>query len=221
VISSSFVPGGGRVVTVSGTGHTNTAFVRSLQNHPGRSRSLFFFGFGSPFGLYGGWLPTYGYPRFAYYSGSYLAAAPAFDYAPDYSYGNYGPPVPSETAPPLPSAESTEQAVSFAQQGEMDFKDGRFDLALRNWRHAIVDDPRNGGLVLLVAQALFQTGKYAEAAGAVQHGLAMLPTDQWGTVLGNYTRLYGDTQPFVDSLRDLEKRRKEKRDNPTVRSLLG
>jgi len=221
VISSGFVPGGGRIVTVSGTGRTNSAFVRSLYSYPGRSRTLFFFGFGSPFGLYGGWLPTYGYPRFAYRSGVYVAAAPAFDYAPDYSYGNYGPPAPGETAPPMPSADSTERAVSFAQQGEMDFKEGRFDLALRDWRHALVDDPRNGGLVLLVAQALFQTGNYVEAAGAVQQGLAMLPTEQWGTVLGNYTRLYGDTQPFVDTLRDLDKRRKEKPDDPAVRFLLG
>jgi tetratricopeptide (TPR) repeat protein len=214
------VPGGGRIISVSGTSLPNSAFVRSLHTHPGRSRTLFFFGFGSPFGLYGGWLPTYGYPRFAYSSGAYITS-PVFDYAPDYAYGRYGPPTPGETAPPMPSADSTERAVSFAQQGEMDFKDGRYDLAMRNWRHAIVDDPRNGGLVLLMAQALFQTGNYAESAGAVQHGLSMLPTDQWGSVLGNYTKLYGNTQPFVDSLRDLEKRRKEKPNDPAVRFLLG
>src|SRR5207249_10452526 len=53
VISTGFVPSHGRVVRVSGTALPNSAFVRSLHTHPGRSRSLFFFGFGSPFGLYG------------------------------------------------------------------------------------------------------------------------------------------------------------------------
>jgi tetratricopeptide (TPR) repeat protein len=221
VISSGFAPRGGRIVTVSGTALPNSAFVRSLHVNPGRSRTAYFFGFGSPFGLYGGWLPTYGYPRFAYRSGAYLDVAPSFNYASDYSYGSYGPPTPGESTPPMPSADSTERAVGFSQQGEMDFKDGRYDLAMRNWRHALVDDPRNGGLVLLMAQALFQTGSYNEAAGAVQQGLTMLPAEQWGTVLGNYTKLYGNTQPFVDSLRDLEKRRKEKPDDPAVRFLLG
>src|SRR5947209_16856625 len=73
VISSGFAPGGGRLATISGRALPNSAFVRSLHVHSGRSRTLFFFGFGSPFGLYGGWLPTYGYPSFAYRSGAYLA----------------------------------------------------------------------------------------------------------------------------------------------------
>jgi len=219
VITSSGIVTNGRVFSVSGKPLPNSAFVRSLHTHPGRSRSLFFFGFGSPFGLYGGWLPTYGYPNFAYNSGGYVPA-PTFDYAPDYSSGGYAPATPGE-GPTPPSSESMDRAVDFAQRGEMEFKDGRFDLALRNWRHALVDDPRNGGLVLLMAQAMFQTGNFNEAAGAVQHGLTMLPSDQWGIVLENYTKLYGQTQPFVDSLRDLEKRRKEKPDDPSVRFLLG
>jgi len=219
VISSGFVPSGGRVVTISEKPLPNSAFVRSLHTNPNRSRTLFFFGFGSPFGLYGGWLPTYGYPRFAYNSGTYVPA-PTFDYAPDYSSGGYAPAPPGDTQQ-MPPAESTERAVDFAQQGEMNFKDGRFDQALRNWRHALVDDPRNGGLVLLMAQAMFQTGNYNESAGAIQQGLTMLPSDQWGVVLANYTKLYGHTQPFVDSLRDLEKRRKEKPDDLAVRFLLG
>jgi len=221
VISTGFVPSHGRVVRVSGTALPNSAFVRSLHTHPGRSRSLFFFGFGSPFGLYGGWLPTYGYPSFAYSSGAYVPAAPSFDYAPDSSSGGFAPIEPGQETPPMPPAESSERAVNFAQQGEMDFKAGKYDAAARNWQHALVDDPRNGGLVLLMAQALFETGKFAESAGAVQNGLTMLPTEQWGVVLSNYTQLYGNTQDFVDSLKKLEKGRKEKPNDPAVRFLLG
>ena len=80
--------------------------------------------------------------------------------------------------------------------------------------------PTIPGLVLLLGQALFATGKYDEAAGAVQHGLSMLPQDKWGVVVSNYSELYRGNQDYTDQLRALEAARK-KTNSPALQFLLG
>src|SRR5438105_2762053 len=67
-----------------------------------------------------------------------------------------------------PPGGGLDKALDFAQLGEEAFNAGQYGMAVRSWRHALVDTPRNGGLVLLLTQALFQTGNYNEAAGAAQ-----------------------------------------------------
>ena len=48
-----------------------------------------------------------------------------------------------------------------------------------------------------------------------------LPQEKWGSVVTNYTQLYGKTQDYTDQLRALEKARNEKPQDPAARFLLG
>jgi tetratricopeptide (TPR) repeat protein len=104
--------------------------------------------------------------------------------------------------------------------GDQAFKDGKYDDAIRNWQHAMVDDPQNGGLVMLLAQAYFAKGNYDEAAGAVQHGMQLLPQDKWGVVVQNFKELYGNNRTYTNQLRALEAAR-TKQNSPALRFLLG
>ena len=73
----------------------------------------------------------------------------------------------------------------------------------------------------MLAQGLFATGSYDEAAGAVQQGLQMLPEDQWGIVVSNFRELYGKVGDYTSQLRALEKSVKQQPDDPAPRFLLG
>jgi hypothetical protein len=129
-------------------------------------------------------------------------------------------PIPSEPArvdDPLTLAASNE----FARQGEAAFKARDYKEAVRAWRHALVEDTKNGTLVLMLAQALFENGDYLEAAGAVQSGMMLLPKDKWDVVVAHYEELYSDSQDYVDQLKDLEKAIKDKADAPWLRFLVG
>ena len=120
----------------------------------------------------------------------------------------------------LPAEQPNAAPGDFAAQGEADFKAGNYDAAIQNWRHALVDDPQNGAIVMLLGQALFATGKFDEAAGAVQSAMQILPQDKWGVVVSNFRELYPNNQTFTDQLRKLEAERTVK-DSPAVRFLLG
>ena len=95
----------------------------------------------------------------------------------------------------------------FADQGEADFKAGNYKAAARDWQHALVDDPQNGAIMMLLAQALLALGQYDEAAGATQAAMQMLPEDKWGVVVTNYAQLYGNPQDYTDQLKAVEKAR--------------
>ena len=75
--------------------------------------------------------------------------------------------------------------------------------------------------MLLMAQGLFATGKYDEAAGAVQLGMQMLPVEKWGAVVEHYRELYPKIGDYTTQLRALEKSRDQKADDPALRFLLG
>jgi tetratricopeptide (TPR) repeat protein len=111
--------------------------------------------------------------------------------------------------------------TDFAALGETEFKQGNYEKAVKAWRHAVVDDPQNGILVNLLAQGLFATGKYAEAAGATQQSLALLPQDKWGVVTTNYKELYTKIGDYTTQLRALEKASKDKPEDPALHFLLG
>jgi cytochrome c-type biogenesis protein CcmH/NrfG len=112
-------------------------------------------------------------------------------------------------------------AMNFAAQGEQMFKEGKYDNAIRAWQHSMVEDNRNGAVMLLVSQALFAQAKFNESAGALQQALQMLPEDKWNTVVGNYTKIYPNIQGYTDQLRVLEKGMKDKPEDPAIRLLLG
>jgi hypothetical protein len=109
----------------------------------------------------------------------------------------------------------------FAGQGEAEFKDGNYEKAAKHWRHALLDDPKNGVLVMLLSQSLFASGKYDEAAGAAQQGMLLMEEKDWGVVVVNYKEIYPKIGDYTTQLRALEKARKEKPDNPALRFLLG
>jgi tetratricopeptide (TPR) repeat protein len=183
---------------------------------------FFLFGTGPLWGGWGwpyyGWGYGYGYPLYAYnfygYGDGYYATYPyTTSYTTTYA-----------AAPADAAAYNQAQpagAGDFAEQGEIDFKAGRYQAAARDWQHALVDDPKNGALVMLLAQALFALGQYDEAAGAVQAGMQMLPQDKWGVVIAKYAELYGNLQDYTDQVKALEKARAAQPDSPAVRFLLG
>ena len=115
----------------------------------------------------------------------------------------------------------SELGQDFATQGEQEFRVGKYEAAVRSWRHSLVDEPGNGGVMMLMAQALFATGKYDEAAGAVQLGMQMLPVEKWGVVVEHYKELYAKIGDYTTQLRVLEKSRNEHPDDPALRFLLG
>jgi tetratricopeptide (TPR) repeat protein len=51
--------------------------------------------------------------------------------------------------------------------------------------------------------------------------MKLLPDDKWGSVITNYTQLYGKAQDYTDQLRAVEKARDQKPDDAAVRFLLG
>ena len=111
--------------------------------------------------------------------------------------------------------------AQYAQIGETAFKARDYKGAVRAWRHGLIDDPKNGVLVLMLAQALFATEQFNESAGATQFGMQLLSQDQWETVVKNYRELYGKVGDYTSQLRSLEKAAREKADDPSLRFLLG
>ena len=47
--------------------------------------------------------------------------------------------------------------VDYATQGETDFRAGRYQEASNDFRHALIDEPNNAALMMLLGQALFAT----------------------------------------------------------------
>ncbi|HEX3724892.1 MAG TPA: tetratricopeptide repeat protein, partial [Pirellulales bacterium] len=112
-------------------------------------------------------------------------------------------------------------AADFAGQGELDFKAGKYESASRNFRHALVDDPANAAVLMMLSQSLFAMGQYDEAAGATAMAMQSLPQDKWGVVVENRQQLYGNARDYADQLRSLEKARDAKSDSPGLHFLLG
>ena len=185
-----------------------------------------FFGFGYPFYGYGLYGLGYGYGGYGYGGYGYGYNPYAYYYPYGYGYGMYGYPYaygsyPAANAQVAQPALTGNDAEVFAQKGENDFKAGDYKGAVYAWRHALVDDPQNGVLMMMLAQGLFATGSYNEAAGAVQQAMQLLPEDQWGVVVSNYKELYGKIGDYTSQLRALEKAVKQNADDPGARFLLG
>ena len=128
---------------------------------------------------------------------------------------------PSAAEPPPAPSPDRELLDEFATLAEEAFQRGDYEKAARFWRHALVEDPQNGLLFLLMGQALFATGKYREAAGAVQAGLALLEEKDWGVVVSNWRDLYGKPEDYTKHLRALEKAIQENPNDPALRFLVG
>ena len=187
---------------------------------------------------YGGGYGGYGYNSCCMYTPGNSIYSNGYSYAPSAYYGN----TPVSTAYSVDSTPPTEAPVQIAQvdpdvpttvraqstddldfgaAGEAEFKAGNYDKAVKSWRHAVLDDPKNGVLVMMLSQGLFASGKFDEAAGATQQGMLLLKEADWGVVVTNYRELYAKIGDYTTQLRVLEKARKDKPEDPALRFLLG
>lgn len=175
------------------------------------------FGFGLGWPYYGNYGYPYGYGYGYGYGSGYLGYNPYGYYGGAYAY----PASTTTTAAPPAATTSADNARVFAEKGEEDFKAGDYKSAVYAWRHAVVDDPQNGVLMMMLSQALFASGQFDEAAGATQQAMRLLPEDQWGVVVKNFRELYGKGADYTTQLRALEKEIKRDGENPATRFLLG
>ncbi len=236
--------GGAHTVNHSGNfnGQMNNGFGH--HNHSYWNNRSFFFGGGSPFGGYLGY-PWWGFGygnRFGYFPffgygyglyglgygyGGYYGLGYGYPYSFGYQsvYPYYGGGMPAATVamqdPNNPPVDQLQNSLDYAGQGEIDFKQGKYTAAIQSWRHALVDDPTNGAVVLLLSQALFAAGQWDEAAGATQAALRLLPPDKWGTVVVHYKELYPNIQDYTNQIRAAEKARDAKPEDPALHFLLG
>lgn len=176
-----------------------------------------FFGYGYGYGYpgyyagYGGY--GYGYGNYGYGYSAY----PSYTYTTNYT--SY--PVYETTTVVEDSSVATAPApTDFAAQAEAEFKAGQYEAAAKSWRHALVDDPENSILLLLLSQAQFATGTFDEAAGAAQHALQRLPKENRNVVVANFRELYGNAEDYTTQLRALEDA-SEKTASPALQFLLG
>lgn len=134
-------------------------------------------------------------------------------------------PVAAGPAPQRPAGslemDDVESAVEFASRGESEFRNGNYKQASRMFRHALLDSPQNGMLMLMLAQAQFAQGQHIESAVTTYDAIDLLPEEHWGIVVTNYQSLYGNPGQYTEQLRSLEKRLKERGDDPVLRFLVG
>ncbi len=201
-------------------------------------------GFGGGFG--GGYGGGFGV-GFGYRSGPWSFGVglgwPTFGYSPICDYQVYSPPTviieqpapviiqPAPAPVIIPPAQPVlpepqpQPAVQKPQFEELDFgvraegllKEGKYPEAVKALRHAVVDDPKNGGLLALTGQALFATGSYDEAAGAIQQSLVATPEADWMKA-ASVTAKYGTTP---DAVANFKKAIEKGPNQPELRFLAG
>lgn len=144
--------------------------------------------YGKNFGISMG--PAYVPYRAPYYG-------PQRYYAPSPVYGqeNYVQSAPS-SAPvrtvqaPTRVIRTNDAAAEYQLRAEDAFARHDYEEAVRQSRHAVLEDPRNGKLHLFASQALFAVGNYHAAAAAIHAGAALLNENDWGFVVEDYQEFY-------------------------------
>lgn len=116
--------------------------------------------------------------------------------------------------------EASGDAAEYQAMAEDAFRTGDYLAAARWSRHAIVEQPRNGGLHLFAGLILFATGDYGRSASAVQRGMSLSSRESWGVVVKNYTRLYQGDQ-YVNQMKRLNNFIKETPGAPYAYFLRG
>lgn len=188
---------------------------------------------------YGRWWPWYGV---ASGSPSYYGIYGRTAYPSDYSYGysypyDLGPAydtapytndytLPQRSYEPLPVEPAavrqsvtvpTTEAAKFFSEAVTAFREGSFAEAVRLAGHAVLDDPRNPDVHLLLSMGLFAMGEY-RAAAAEAHAVAVLgDSPDWPAVY----QLYGSVEPYTRQLRALERFVRQHPGAPEGRFLLG
>jgi hypothetical protein len=135
---------------------------------------------------------------------------------------------PAQPEPQLPAPKPAQPPAlgpSPAPAGDMDFgaraeallREGKHADAVKALRHAVLDDPRNGRLLATTGQALFATGSYDEAAGAIQQSLAATPEADWSAT-AKATAPFGQT---ADATTAFKKALEKGPNQPELRFLAG
>lgn len=165
---------------------------------------------------WGGWGWGYGWPQWGYGYGGWGG------YGYGYGVGATYLQAPTTTVVYTPTVEQIEVAQDFYNLALESFQAARYDDAVQYCQHAMVDNPQNGEIILLMAQSLSALGQYDRAADAVRMAIEVLPAEQWGTVVGNYSRYYPEVQQYTDQLRKLEaEARQSGAERPELNFLLG
>jgi tetratricopeptide (TPR) repeat protein len=100
------------------------------------------------------------------------------------------PPAPAVNEKPALNEKSGDEGdLDFATRGQDLFLAGKYPEAVKAFRHAVLDDPRNGPLLALTGEALWAAGNYHEAAGALQRALLATPEADWTGVANRAARL--------------------------------
>jgi tetratricopeptide (TPR) repeat protein len=196
----------------------------------GRGGGYPYLGYGYGYGFGGGFLSSLLYGLGGYGYGGYGTAYgngyydPAWDASlppgtTDLSAGALASALPGMND--IANGGSAATASVFADRGEAAFRAGDYKGAVYAWRHAVIDDPQNPLVLMLLGQALFATGHFDEAAGATQGAMQMLPKEHWGVVVKNFRELYGNPLDYTTHLRALEKAEGEKPNDPAMRFLAG
>lgn len=186
-------------------------------------RLLIFPAFGPFYGYscYGPIWPFFAYsPCGNYYSGWTTPASDSRSPLGNELASTYAAPAPLDSANENKKAEQIE-SNAFARQGQDALKAGDYRSAVRAWRHAVVDDPKNGTTIMMLAQALFAAGDYDEAAAAAQQAMTLLPEEKWDGAVAEFKGLYANPQDFSDRLTELSKAVEQYPDDPALRFELG
>jgi Tfp pilus assembly protein PilF len=203
-----------------GISNPSRLFWRDGRNrHRRRHRTIFIFY--DPFWPYFAYSPFYNYYAYpiGYVPEPAYAPAPLDEGAPPHAEDEASSALskPGELA----AAKTVVETYPFARRAEEAFRARNYKEATRAWRHAIVDEPNNGPLLLRLAQALFAAGEYGEAAGATEQALMLLPEEKWQSEASNTMNLYTAAGDYKDQLKGLEKAVKENPDDPALRFELG
>lgn len=92
---------------------------------------------------------------------------------------------------PFPKINTNAAARSLQQRAEQTFRSGDYNEADRLATQAVRLDSENGRLLLFAAQTSFSIGNYTNAADYLEKATAILPSDQWGSVVQNFREFYG------------------------------
>lgn len=146
---------------------------------------------------YYGWYQSFGvslYPWYGFYGVSDRDESVLVTRRPISAADVYEDEDQSLTAPDVRSTASrstvTAQGREFQRRAEAAFRTGRFDEALRQANHALVEMPRDGKLLLFVSQSLFATGDYRGSAAAIHQAATLLDKDDWGHVVKSWRNYY-------------------------------
>lgn len=229
-------PGGNtfanRFTTTARFGGTFAGHRAGLFHHRSQFRFgfNFGFGFGSPFFFHG---PFWCWPSVFWWSWPYYWApygwAPCYEpaawwwpagvYQPSYVYQYYREPAPGPVVVDEQPLAPAEVARSHVARGDSLFKQGHFAEAADAYRQAQKANPGDASLDLLLADAVFATGDYHQAAFLVGEALRRQP--ELARATPDKRSVYGDASQFDSQLASLQKYTSEHPYDAMAQLLLG